>query len=229
MSNRLLLPRRKLLIGAASAGLLLPVKALAFPPFVSPVLGRGVGVPISASYTAVNGNGTSWAAQDIGAAASDRIVVVGVNSPGGYTGCTIAGNAATLISNGGAAKLFALAVPTGATATIAITGGAGGLNGIVVWAMYGLSSTTAYATGTGTTSASCNVLNGGIILASGFRNYGGGPSAVWGGGVTSDVTNTFSAGYDTCGAHYFATSSTSVSATLQAGVTIAIAMAAWGP
>lgn len=129
----------------------------------------------SVSYRtqASQGSGSSsynFTNQDIGTAASDRYVIVAIGN--GFTGgprtvsaVTVGGISATqVVSVSGSttnACLWIAAVPTGTTATIAITlsGTVGQGIGIAVWAAYGLSSGTASASGSSTASPGSITLN----------------------------------------------------------------------
>lgn len=114
---------------------------------------------------AASGSSFTFTAQDIGVAAANRYVLVGVLTADGtaagatITGCTIGGNAATSHGqNGGTlvrAALFGLLVAAGTTADIVVTMSAsiGGSATVVpctigVWNANGLLSTTPGATAT---------------------------------------------------------------------------------
>lgn len=83
--------------------------------------------------------------KSIGTAAADRVVVVGVagfgNAPSGVTIGGVAATQlvlATLGTTGGFAGLWALAIPSGTTATIAVTiGGSADRCGVAVWRLTG--------------------------------------------------------------------------------------------
>jgi hypothetical protein len=129
--------------------------AVAISQTANPAAGAGTGTTIT--YTT----------QSIGAAAPDRIVVVCVGTEltaGNITGVTIdsgggavAMNASTLGATGAVgARVFWLLVPTGTTATIAITFAASqtaDTKKIAVYRVVGASSTPASSSGIGDTDA----------------------------------------------------------------------------
>lgn len=169
-----------------------------FIPPVNVVTASGSGpAPVTITYvsTATLGASTvyTYTAQPIGTAASDRIVLVApfirclttqtINS------VTIAGNTATSIinvnnttgGNSNNAAIFALAVPTGTTATIVVTATGACLRGSIgVWSMIGKSIVTATDTksvstgSSGNPSVSLNTGSNGAMIA--MTSDGGGSS-----------------------------------------------------
>lgn len=195
----------------------------------------------------------TFTAAPIGTAASDRIVVVGVqtraNAARSVSGVTIGGNAATsiVVANDTAqgadiSALYYLAVPSGTTADIVVTLSAAMVRcAINVWAVYGSSGApTASASDTVFTSAalnttlSCNA-NGAIIgMAEGLTGTGT-ASWTWS-GITeqSDATSAEASNHGWSGAHStFSTaqSSLAISATTAGTSPLsgALTLAAWGP
>lgn len=100
----------------------------------------------------------TFSAQDIGAAASDRYVVVGIAARGqaSISSVTIGGVSATKIKEQGntdVAGLYIAAVPSGTTGDVVVTlPGAGLRAAIGVWALYGLSGSGAAETTASSTS-----------------------------------------------------------------------------
>lgn len=177
-------PVTPIAVSPASANLVLSSAA--------PTVAIGGGTKVLAwetgAYLAGNGNTSrTFAAQDIGTAAADRRVIVGV---GVYTGvslnpdiasCTIGGVAATRVatvlgSDAQACAIFVAHVPTGTTADI-IPQMDGGIVpnhwGIGVWSATGLSAETAVdadsmnaaAFTTGNTGLALTTLAGGFVVA----------------------------------------------------------------
>ena len=161
-----MLARRALLL-AAPALLVKPARAQ-IPNGV--MVGRPGGTAFGAVFTDSASGNTSFPAMSLGVASATRIIIVVVNDAAGSppTGCTIAGNACTLITSNSHSKIFALAVPTGATATVALIGSSSPtLNAVALYAMYGKSSVTPTFIGnnpSSTTSATCQVNGGGIVI-----------------------------------------------------------------
>ena len=146
-------------------------------------------IPPVVSYIGVTHNTTntssySLASVAIGTAAADRIVFVlvtwasGNATPVTISSATIGGISATVhaqvttvATDAIGSAILSAAVPTGTTATIAITlSGSGGSIDVGVLAVTGLSSQTPHASATATTSAgacsnSVNVPEGGFVLA----------------------------------------------------------------
>lgn len=144
----------------------------------------------AALTSAYKGNGSAgsttpktYTAFDIGAASSDRLVIVVVPSSGGGAGrnissITIGGVTATLHTNqstGGGQTSICLAsanVPTGTTADIVITWSAAPTTqGLMVWTLSGYSSATPYssygnadASSASTKVATLNTVAGGILF-----------------------------------------------------------------
>lgn len=128
---------------------------------------------------------------NIGTAAVDRFVIVTITSRGGsvttITSVTIGGNAATQLAfvnsgvSGGYAAIYGLLVPTGTTATVVVTQSALTLDCLVSsYSLYGLSSTTPYATATAgnslpTLTVNANTVKDAIII--GVSQFGSNTAA----------------------------------------------------
>jgi len=131
----------------------------------------------SVAFTDAKTSARSWAGVAIGTAAANRFVVVVLQDQSGTpaTGVTIDGNAMTLLRAGTHSRIFGLAWPTGTTATIdASTASSTTLNGIHVYALYGLVSLTPAVTVAGSNpsiSITPNVA-GGVIIAAACTNVG---------------------------------------------------------
>jgi hypothetical protein len=146
----------------------------------------------------------TFSSQSIGAAASDRDVIVFIMGGAGATtptisSVTIGGNAATLDvqtnqdsgSQGAACGIARLRVTSGTTATIAVTFSSGALNCfIAVYRLTGHVSGTPFATGSDVTdpiNISINVPAGGVAVSGVALFRGGGTGDnVWT-GLTEDV------------------------------------------
>ncbi len=124
----------------------------------------------------------TFAAADIGTAASDRYVVVGfaARNQATITSITVGGIAATLVKlqgNTDVAALYIAAVPTGATADIVVTLPGTALRaGIGVWALYGLSASGAAEATAASTAAtadlSLTVTAGAIVIGQAYNDAG---------------------------------------------------------
>lgn len=134
---------------------------------------------------------------DIGTAAANRHVIVGVVSrhasvANTVSSATIAGVTASIVADGvisnSQAALLIAAVPTGTTGTIAITLSGGSERcGIAVWAAYGLLSATPVASlNTASGTLDINTSANGIIVA---VNLGVSQTPVWS-GITSVLADT---------------------------------------
>lgn len=174
------------------------------PPVVPPVV-----VYVGVTHNTANSSSYSFASAAIGTAAADRVVFIlvtwasGNTTPVTISSATIGGVAATVhaqvtavASDAIGSAILSAAVPTGTTATIAITlSGSGGSIDVGVLAVTGLSSQTPHASATATTSAgacsnSVNVPEGGFVLA--CANFNDDLSGVTWVGATEryDETNT---------------------------------------
>ena len=151
--------------------------------------------PFSYVYTAKNktvGSASSFnfTSTAISAAGATRIVLVGITfRDTTSTGVTIGGVTAsrinTVSNSSGRQELWQAAVPTGTTATIAVSlAGSASYCAIQVWAIYGANSTpTNSNTGNANNSAgpltcSCTVANNGAIFAV-MGSNGGGSGHTW--------------------------------------------------
>lgn len=166
---------------------------------VNHLVGFGAGsqdAPVTAAYVSSNKSETdlttySFASQDIGTAAADRIVVVApfFNAGGSLTisSATLGGSGMTPIitalNDTGSATtgvaLYALAYPTGTTATIEFTLSGGAVRGgIGVWTLSGKTgSVAAYDTGSSATgdptTTNVDIPNlGCLITVAGCANSG---------------------------------------------------------
>lgn len=139
----------------------------------------------------------SFASVDIGTAAANRHVIVGVVSRNAsaarsVSSATIAGISASIVADGvvsnSQAAILIAAVPTGTTGTIDITlSGASERCGIAVWAAYGLLSATPVASlNTASGTLDINTSANGIIVA---VNLGVSQTPVWS-GITAALVDT---------------------------------------
>lgn len=156
-------------------------------PFFNPPMLIGVRAPAAAAYVTRGGPGAqtgsnpyTWSGVSIGAAASDRLVIVSVGWAGLGTvtlsSATIGGVSATIVAqttgtNTGIA-IIAAVVPTGTTADIVVTMSAGMSRFYyAVWRGTGFVSTTAYDTdapaggASSARSATIDVPAGGFVFA----------------------------------------------------------------
>lgn len=135
----------------------------------------------TATYSDTDASSYTFTSQAIGAAASDRYVIVGVghsNAAADPSSVTIGGVSATKIASVTAgsvhnASLWIALVTTGTTADIVVTVAGSNRCGIGVWSATGLSGTTAVATGTSTAtnpSATIATVAGGFAI--GFVHIG---------------------------------------------------------
>lgn len=214
-------------------------------------------LPISSAYVTNAKDETdlatySFASQSIGAAAADRIVVVGVffNAAGSVTisSCTIDGNAATQIvqalNDTGAATtgcaLYALRVPSGTTATIAFTLSASAVRaGIGIWTIsgkpYGVAPFhTASATSGDPATVSLNIPFNGCVIACGAQANAGTVAVTWS-GATEDFDQVMGTSDNTMtGAHTAGPTGASTGASISADWASApsrpaLCAASWGP
>lgn len=194
----------------------------------------------------------TFASTSIGTASSDRVVVVVIgsraNAARSISSVTVGGNSATAIatannSGGGAeiAAIYAVAVPSGTTASIVVTFSAAMLR--IAVGVYTLTGTggavTAYGTATQTPSGSSPTdstidcpANGGI-LAVNFSNSSATSSTTWT-GLTErfDVNPETSSSGVSSASDNFASAQTNLTVTATvASVTVqqAMAIASWGP
>ena len=166
---------------------------------VQPAGGGGGGGPAEVTYqgaatSGVNAITYTFTSQAIGAASSDRIVVVGLISRAAGTSLasgtvTIDGvsapvqtQAVNTISNSSYAGLFSLAVPTGTTATVEATLNVGCVRAAIgVWTITGASLATAAdfdsaSNASNSTTSNVSVLAGGSMIG---VTYSGGDSPFW--------------------------------------------------
>jgi hypothetical protein len=148
---------------------------------------------------------SSWtfSSLDIGSAAADRVILVGVTNGSGtvaaINGVSVAGNSATAIvqadgassPNEERAEIWAVAVASGTTGDVVVTTSAADRGcGVVVWAAYGI-STTAHDTATDAgdpMSVSIDIPAGGVCV--GFcavRSNSAGSSRWTWTGLTEDI------------------------------------------
>jgi len=129
----------------------------------------------------------TYGAAPLGAEDATRLVVVAITARGAGTtsvsGVTIGGVAASKIvetsSTNDDAHIWALAVPSGTSATIAVTFSTSQSNGLVaVYSLYNLDSQTAVSSGSGTTgNAAITASAKDIIIAAATKR--GTSSAAW--------------------------------------------------
>lgn len=221
------------------------------PVFDSGVFGGGMLLPIltfrqSANDTA-DAASYSFSSQAIGTAASDRLVIVAVHwdasSSRTISSATIGGVAATVAVqkiNSGATPtgvgLIYAAVPTGTTATVAVTMSGGVVRmGIGLWTLTGHLSNTPTTTNSsenassGTSlSASVTPSAGGVVVAA-FSANNGGINVAWTNVTECYDDNLEAGGTEASGADVSAAAGTAVScaAAYSAGGGEVIAVAAW--
>lgn len=142
-----------------------------------------------------SGQNQTFSTQSLGAAASDRYIIVGVAGEAGtdtVSSLTVAGVSATNVvvqqSGFSTAEIWIASVPTGTTGDIVVNwSGTQDATGIGVWAMYGGSATahdTGSATGSGSVfSTSLTIPSDGVAVACQSKNNTS--TATWA-GVTED-------------------------------------------
>lgn len=149
------------------------------PPTIS-----GISATFLATDGAGPGNTQTFTGKSLGTASSDRRIIVAVASASGSTGLTasvtVAGITATKLvelcdndSGGTLATLFIVHVATGATGDVVVTVTNSARMAIGMWAVYGLSSDTAHATGSSLANPGAVTLNtrsAGLIFA--MMNHG---------------------------------------------------------
>lgn len=135
-------------------------------------------------------NPHTFSAQGIGAASSDRRVIVGFSWFGAQTlsSATIGGVSAAITVQGatasGGGAIIIATVPTGTTADIVLTmSGAVARWGITVWSAVGMSTNTATDTGSSSadpgTDTLVSVAGGFLICAAGSQHIAGAGSVSW--------------------------------------------------
>jgi hypothetical protein len=153
--------------------------------FAAPVLSFTASFNTSNNYTT-----TTWTAVAIGAAATNRYVIVSLHTDPGTvtpTAVSVGGINATLLQAKDGIGLFIALVPTGTTANITITfSGLSARHAIGVWSVTGLTRGTpagVKAAGTGL-AASCSLVvpQGAAVVAA--VSHAGGTGVAWTGGVT---------------------------------------------
>lgn len=172
--------------------------------------------PATVAFVEARGDqgGTSpwtFSGMSIGAAASDRFVIVAVyapststNAPDCITAVTIAGVSATQLANVETSNgyhvydFWGASVPTGTTGDVVVTSSSGRASmSVAVYRAIGLQSTTPTATASDNT-ASADVLSAGITVQSGGFAVAmsgiqhGSATCTWGGsGMTEDADSPF--------------------------------------
>lgn len=185
----------------------------------------------------------TYTAMDLGTAASDRRIIVGVGSRAAsaitVTSVTVQGISATQIvavANGNTnADIWLASVPTGTTGDVVITFSASSARqGCAVWSMTGASSGTAHDTGSSTAANPTDTINcpaNGAIVGFVFNGTNSGTST-WT-GITEDIDLDIGPGSSlTTGASLeFATTQTGLAVTCTLGTSSAPAgvFASWGP
>ena len=229
--------------------------AQANPPGTFQPLLLAASSPITITYIGNTSDGTNqttytFTGVSIGTASSDRVVIVApfgranTTSSMSISSITVGGNTPTTnvaqTSGGGSTSsaqgIYSINVPSGTTATIAVTFSTGALRAnIAVWTMTGTNGlTTASATansitGSPTVSTTINVpANGGAVASA----SGGGSTTTWT-GLTEDFDTLVEAANTYTGSHNnFLASQTglSVSANFSGGTTDPLlVVASWGP
>lgn len=191
---------------------------------------------VTNTASASNGSSYSFSSVGIGTAASNRLVVVTVHWGGGssasLTGGTIGGvTAEVAVTRTGvqACGIMSAPVPSGTTATIAVTLSASADHcGIGVWAATDVSdqtpSDTANATGTGDAEAEITVPTDGFVVAAAISDTTA--TVTW-----SGATEKFDASLASSDRYSGAQVTTAGSATIEveaaAGVEVDLVAAAW--
>lgn len=177
-------------------------------PFGAPFPGGGLVVTVVGN---ASGAATSFSGVNFGTADGSRYLVVASNAVSSIgnppTGCTIGGISATLIIQGSAtnvtqttSQIWIALVPTGTSGTVAFSGGVISAMSVQVYNLIGLSSASADATTTGTTSGSLSVNSNGTVFAAAGDLFTGSGSATWT-GLTGDQNVVPTAGYAASAAH----------------------------
>lgn len=206
----------------------------------------GAGNGLIASYIGraedtTNGSSYTFSGQSIGAASSDRLVVVciGYTAAGTVTttSLTIGGNAASqaveVTTSGGdkgSVAIYYLAVPTGTTAdVVASLSGSASRCDIEVFTLTGLTSTTPTTTNSDTASppsAAVTPAAGGVVI--GMAKSVASTSCTWT-NLTEDADNVVetAATFTSAHASNLPASSLTVTATFASHTSPALALAAW--
>jgi hypothetical protein len=182
------------------------------PGFFTPVgmLASGKRVEFCAApFSTTDLSTYTFTAVNLSSPAADRFIVVGVllvGSPGRTASTvTIGGVSATAINTGTAStnvslRLFGAVVPAGSTGDVVVTASGGCLCcSIGVWALYGLSSTTAIDTTNGTSNPDSDTLTtvaGGFVVAVAV-NGGSVETYTWS-GLTENFDQTVEASTASC-------------------------------
>ena len=160
----------------------------------------GAPPPATLTYSGSGGfdnSGTSsysFPAQPIGTAATNRKVIVGVMFEGTQTvtALTIGGVSAAQTVSSGTTSIWIADVPTGTTATIAVTLSAAtaGL-AVIAWSAYGLNSSTAVATASVSSTAATHTLDaaaieGGVAVAVSVQRTPNASTVSWS-GLTQNI------------------------------------------
>jgi hypothetical protein len=158
-----------------------------------------------------------FTSKSIGPPDPTRFVLVGVATGGSnaITGCTIGGNAATLVASSGGSgtnvytRIFGLSVPSGTTATITVNLNTTQDAYIGVFAAYNLASTTPVASSGNNTNnpipLSLNVSAGGVACGYAFSSAGNPTTWTWTGLVFQFGGTVGGSGPNHSGATYTAT------------------------
>ncbi len=202
-----------------------PTAALALYPYPSYIAGgSGASVSYRASY-GVDQSGAplstlTFNAADIGTAASDRIVVVGLivyyNAAAAHVApsATIGGVAASVqvsvldSTTFYVTALYSANVPTGATANIVFTANSGTINAgaISVYALGGVPTAagSTVSDGTNAYSLNSNITTGSVFVGFCATAYFIAPTNAWV-GATENVDGTIASSISYSSAHYLAT------------------------
>jgi hypothetical protein len=191
-------------------------------------------------------NPRTWTSQDIGTAAADRHVVVGVplRAAGNITisSVTVGGISATQLktidgevgANTTSVDLWIAAVPTGTTASIVVTfSGAPARHGIAVWAVYGSTGTASASVSSlsNGSSTSLTVPAGGVAIGLAMSNVTGGTATSTATGLTEDFDVALGGDSNCSGmsAEYPGGTTLNVGNTWTSGSTFAFVAVALGP
>lgn len=175
------------------------------PGILNSLLARSSTAASSPAVSYVSSNGRespsstdTYTAQALGAAASDRYIIVGYYGLvlGAAPGCSVGGVSATNVRTFTDATvtcaLYIAAVPSGTTGDIVFTSSAANRQNWVAWRATGLTSATAASqadTGSTSTGVTLSVTAGGIIVGFSATNLSSSTNITWS-GVTEDAEGT---------------------------------------
>ena len=184
--------------------------------------------PVSIAFQQILQENLS-ATVNIGAASSSRIVVVAEASSGLIPiGVTLGGVAMNLqVNNGTRSRIWTLPVTSGTTSTLTFTGGGTAAHACGIYAMYGASSQTPFASiNTGSTGGNLNIPAGGVAI--GVQACSNPAGGTWT-GLTRDWHDTTSSESQSGASGSFLAAQTPLAITITTAGTASCAIASWGP